>query len=187
MIAISKLNFWHALCKFQPSFWHGNWILNSIIFWEGLPWISRLDIRCQELDFLTLDYKQPFLFLTQNTIMMKTSHWTATKAKVFFEVFYRPHPKVMESNVFSLFTPGGGGYSKVTTPPPSQGRYSSFGQVRMGVPQGTYPLAKVSTPTPGQVRKDGGKGYPKVPIPGSGWGKGTQGYLPPGQCRYPSP
>ena len=48
----------------------------------------------------------------------------------------------------------GEGYPKVPPPPHSQVRTG-------GVPQGTYPPAKVPTPQPGQ---DGG-GYPKVPTP----------------------
>ena len=103
--------------------------------------------------------------------------------------YYRPHPKEWGKVMFSV-CPRGGGVpippANVPYPPPpgpdggtprylppwlrylpppgpdEGGRRGTMGE---GIPQGTYPPAKVPVGTPGQVPIRKGKGYPKVPTP----------------------
>ena len=100
---------------------------------------------------------------------------------------YRPHPKDGGGGkvMFSVCSQGGGGDIPQGTYPTGQSTYTPS-HVRMGVSQGTYPLAKVPTPPParsgqegwGTLRylppwprylpptwpgQDGRRGYPKVP------------------------
>ena len=75
-----------------------------------------------------------------------------------------------EGNVFSLFTPGGGGGTLARS------------RREGGVPTPRYlPPAKIGTPTPVKV------GTPPPGQVGTGGGGGTLRYLPPSQSRYPSP
>ena len=69
-----------------------------------------------------------------------------------------------EGNVFSLFTPGGGGRGY-----PARSRLGGLPQPDPDggeVPQGTSPTAKVGTPPTILTRLEGrGEGYPNVPTP----------------------